>query len=264
MLLDIQRDALGDELTSPDIARRELALDKELIQLIQSACKADRIARALDLTRLLHHPSSYDMAAKVAGFYHLIGLQEKMQMLRDDATDNDRLEDAREKRRDRAGAFEPVPAPRQPAAQPARPKAFQDFGPPPTIPRPGLERVAPSEPSKAAARPARESSVPDWTRDDFQSSAPDMDDYGTPSPDGKRKRSVEPVLVSEPKRRNVGESVSARGTAQTREYPDNISASQRADEHASRIESVCEEIHRRQWEESVQPRWRDEQVIAQE
>lgn len=251
MLLDIQRDSLGDELTSPDIARRELALDKELIQLIQSACKADRIARALDLTRLLHHPSSYDMAAKVAGFYHLIGLQEKMQMLRDDATDNDRLEDAREKRRDRAGAFEPFPAPRQPAAQPARPKAFQDFGPPPTIPRPGLERVTPSEPSRGAARPARESSVPDWTRDDFQSSAPDMDEYGTPSPEGKRKRSVEPVLVSEPKRRNIGESVSARGTVQTRKYPDFIFLSPGADRRTPRFESICEENQYRQREESV-------------
>jgi hypothetical protein len=33
---------------------------------------------------MLHHTTSYDMAAKVAGFYHLIGLQEKIEMLKVD------------------------------------------------------------------------------------------------------------------------------------------------------------------------------------
>jgi len=142
-LLDILRDGLGDELTTDEISRRELALDKELIQLIQNACKNDRLARALDLTKLLHHTASFDMAIKVAGFYHLIGLQEKMEALKDDREESDRLSDAREKRKQRARDTAPVPAVRAVFAEPSRPKAFQDFRPPPVKHRPGLERATP-------------------------------------------------------------------------------------------------------------------------
>ncbi|KAI0695530.1 WD40-repeat-containing domain protein, partial [Cytidiella melzeri] len=101
MLLDILRDGLpDDELTTDDIARRELALDKEIIQLIQVACKNDKPGRAIDLTKLLHHNASFGVALKVAGFYHLIGLQEKMEMLKEDREDTDRLVVARDRRRE--------------------------------------------------------------------------------------------------------------------------------------------------------------------
>ncbi|TFK53583.1 WD40 repeat-like protein, partial [Heliocybe sulcata] len=99
MLLNIKRDALGDDLTSDEISRRELALDKELIQLIQHACKNDKLPRALELTGMLHHIPSFDMAIKVAGFYHLVGLREKMEALKEDRMSDDRLEGAREKRK---------------------------------------------------------------------------------------------------------------------------------------------------------------------
>lgn len=156
--LDVLRDALGpDDLTSDEIATKELELDKTLIQLIQNACKNDKLPRALDLVKMLHHTTSYDMAAKVAGFYHLIGLQEKIEMLKADREEGGDDEDeygvdpsevARRKReqwrREGSGA---VPPPRQ-IGESSRStgynggkKAFQDFGPPPTIPRPGLTRV---------------------------------------------------------------------------------------------------------------------------
>lgn len=60
------------------IKEREVALDKELLQLVQGACKADNLSRALDITRLMKNPATVEAAAKVAGFYHLPGLQERI------------------------------------------------------------------------------------------------------------------------------------------------------------------------------------------
>lgn len=221
MLLDILRDGLvDDELTTDDISRRELALDKEVIQLIQAACKDDKLARAIDLAKLLHHNASFDMAIKVAGFYHLIGLQEKIQMLKEDREDDDRLVVARDRRRERLGDFASVPAPRAPLAElgPSRPKAFQDFRPPPPVHRPGLERVTPAaEPLKTSItfKPrASEPSRYDW--DDLQSSAADLvRDYSyDPSHDGKRKRSQEPVVSTDngSKRRVMESNTSSRSS----------------------------------------------------
>lgn len=64
------------------IKEREVALDKELLQLVQGACKADNLQRALDIARLMHNPATIDAAAKVAGFYHLPGLQERIQRVK--------------------------------------------------------------------------------------------------------------------------------------------------------------------------------------
>ena len=65
------------------IAREELGLDKVLLQMIQLACKSGQRQRALDITQLLHQPVSYDGAQKVAAFYKLPGLQEKMAALKE-------------------------------------------------------------------------------------------------------------------------------------------------------------------------------------
>ena len=73
--------SLLQDAPSPDeylIKQRQVSLDKELLQLVQGACKADNLQRALDLTRLMHNSGSVDAAAKIAGFYHLPGLQERM------------------------------------------------------------------------------------------------------------------------------------------------------------------------------------------
>lgn len=144
LLLEMSRDALGEELTTDDIANRELAMDREFIQLIQGACRADNIPRAIELTKLLHHTVSFDAAIKIAEFYHLVGFQEKVQILKADREDNeDRLVVARDKRRQWR---KPDPPARQLPnidGSASRPKAFQDFGPPPAIPRPGLARAKP-------------------------------------------------------------------------------------------------------------------------
>ncbi|KAK4685805.1 chromosome transmission fidelity protein 4, partial [Tremellales sp. Uapishka_1] len=61
------------------IKEREVALDKEMLQLVQGACKADNLHRALDITRLMHNAGTLEAASKVAAFYHLPGLQERIQ-----------------------------------------------------------------------------------------------------------------------------------------------------------------------------------------
>ncbi|KAI9461236.1 hypothetical protein BJY52DRAFT_217010 [Lactarius psammicola] len=143
MHLQIARDALGDEDLPDEVLARELALDKELVQLIQTACKNDKLPRALELTRMLHHTSSFDMAAKVAAFYRLVGLQEKMQALKED-----RVASGRPRPRDWARDYDPVLPPRLPPADVPRSgsRAFQDFGPPTAVHRPGLVRATPSLP----------------------------------------------------------------------------------------------------------------------
>lgn len=144
MHLQIARDALSNEDVPDEIMARELALDKELVQLIQTACKNDKLPRALELASMLHHPSSFDMAVKVAGFYRLVGLQEKMEALKDD-----RVAHGRPQRRDWARDYDPVLPPRLPPADVPRAgesKAFQHFGPPAAVHRPGLTRATPSLP----------------------------------------------------------------------------------------------------------------------
>lgn len=230
MFLDILRDGLGDELTTDDIARRELALDKELIQLIQNACKNDKLARALDLARLLHHTASFDMAIKVAGFYHLIGLQEKMEALKEDREATDRLTDARDRRRQRTRDLAPVPAAKTIYVEAPRPKAFQDFRPPPPKHRPGLERATPvveTAKESISTRPGMSSQLTEDTT--FGSSYLDdtMDDYSFNSPGSKRKRSSEelvresgtPGVDYSSKRRAVDESISIAKIAAPRGNP---------------------------------------------
>jgi hypothetical protein len=144
MHLQITRDALSNEDVPDEIFARELALDKELVQLIQTACKNDKLPRALELTSMLHHTSSFDMAVKVAGFYRLIGLQEKMEALKED-----RITHGRPQRRDWARDYDPLLPPRLPPPDVPRggaSKAFQNFGSPAAVHRPGLARATPSLP----------------------------------------------------------------------------------------------------------------------
>ncbi|WVQ83266.1 hypothetical protein IAT38_005405 [Cryptococcus sp. DSM 104549] len=76
---------ISNLIDSPDpdasltLKTHEVALDKEMLTLIQAACKADNLQRALDLARLMHNPGTIDAAAKIAAFYHLPGLQERIQ-----------------------------------------------------------------------------------------------------------------------------------------------------------------------------------------
>ena len=135
-------DCLDDELTTDDILSREKAVDKEFILLIQMACKSDNIPRAIELTKLLHHNVSFDAAMKIADFYHLVGLKEKIAIIKADREETeDRLILARNKRRRWLKAEPPLRQLVAPTIATSRFDPLGDSRPPPTIERPGMTRV---------------------------------------------------------------------------------------------------------------------------
>ncbi|KAF5351668.1 hypothetical protein D9756_007710 [Leucocoprinus leucothites] len=137
-------DLLSEELTTEDITTREHTIDKELIVLIQAACKSDNTARAIELTKLLHNLSFYDAAIRIAGFYHLVGLQEKLEALKADKEEaEDRLEVLRQKRK-RWLKSNNVPREVQYSNTTNTNGRYDPLGdtrPPPVIDRPGMSRV---------------------------------------------------------------------------------------------------------------------------
>jgi chromosome transmission fidelity protein 4 len=182
MHLEFDRDKLGDELTTPDISRREMEQDKKLIKLINTACKDDRASRVIEWVNMLNHIQSFEGAIKIAEFYRLVGLKEKIEALKAEREGEDRLEIARDKRRELAALLAPRPAPRtyfvnQSALDPDRPRPLEDFRPPPVIHRPGL---APAIPVIETTR---------YSTANLPSRTPSASSSITP--EGKRKRGEE-------------------------------------------------------------------------
>ena len=150
MHLEFDRDKLDDELTTPDISRREMEQDKKLIKLINTACKDDRASRVIEWVKMLNHIQSFEGAIKIAEFYRLVGLKEKIEALKAEREreGEDQLELARDKRRELAAPSAPRHAPRtyfvnQSALDSDRPRLLEDFRPPPVIHRPGLAPAVP-------------------------------------------------------------------------------------------------------------------------
>lgn len=113
ILITLERDALPSTADIPSsISSAELELDKLLLTLIQTACKADKLDRALDYTSRLNHLNSFDTAQTVANFYHLPGLKERMRRLKEARERSEGLdvdEDGRIIREGWGRVLEPVP-----------------------------------------------------------------------------------------------------------------------------------------------------------
>lgn len=120
-------------------------MDKEFIQLIQAACKATNAARAIELVKLLHMNNSFAHASKIADFYHMTGLKERIELIKATREENEDIHViAREKRQ----RWTKPDAPRRltesnDVAPSTHSKPFQAFGPPAPISRPGLSRATP-------------------------------------------------------------------------------------------------------------------------
>ena len=177
-------DCLDDELTTDDIFSREKAMDKEFILLIQMACKSDNIPRAIELTKLLHHNVSFDAAMKIAEFYHLVGLKEKIAIIKADREETeDRLILARNKRRRWLKAEPPL---RQLVAPTIATSHFDPLGdtrPAPAIERPGMARV-----TVPVIEKTRYSSVVPSTQTPEQPTWDQLTADTPPSTESKRKR----------------------------------------------------------------------------
>ncbi|GAA5860215.1 hypothetical protein JCM3774_000346 [Rhodotorula dairenensis] len=79
-----------DYVLKTELARVELQTEKHLLQIIQTFCKADRLEAALDAVLLLSQPASLVAASKIAGFFTLPALQERvdlLQQMRDESGD---------------------------------------------------------------------------------------------------------------------------------------------------------------------------------
>ena len=75
-------DASDDDIRL-DADTLEMSSDKALLQLIQLACKADKHGRALDAARALHSTRTLEAALKIAAFFHLSSLAERMVALKE-------------------------------------------------------------------------------------------------------------------------------------------------------------------------------------
>ncbi|PPQ99766.1 hypothetical protein CVT24_009669 [Panaeolus cyanescens] len=191
---EMMLDALDEELTTPEITERERAIDKELIILIQEACKASNVARALELVKLLHNNAFLDPAATVAGFYHHIGLQEKINIIKAERLEaEERLTALRNKRRRWLKPEAPL---RQVAPSSssggARFDPLADTRPPPVIERPGMARVNKPifEPTRYSSRaPASQLPPPSSVAETSVFDEPvDIVDSPPTNADAKRKR----------------------------------------------------------------------------
>ncbi|RKO83935.1 hypothetical protein BDK51DRAFT_49552, partial [Blyttiomyces helicus] len=66
-----------------EIHRKEIDMDKVLLQMILAACKAERVQRALDLCVCLHLVKSIDGAMKIAVVHRLPALAERMNIIKE-------------------------------------------------------------------------------------------------------------------------------------------------------------------------------------
>jgi chromosome transmission fidelity protein 4 len=74
----LEESVMRGRVVTPSDDEGTVGIDKLLLQLVQGACKADQLSRALDLGRMMTSTSTLDAAHKIATFYHLPGLGEKI------------------------------------------------------------------------------------------------------------------------------------------------------------------------------------------
>jgi chromosome transmission fidelity protein 4 len=184
VLLGWNKDALVDSvLTTDEIVKSELALDKGLIKLMQAAIKANQLQRAHDIVRLTHHSTALDMALKMAQFYHLLGLEEKIKEWKRVVQDRERLEEERNARREWRSVGRPVGMGEELVSaqfdlHSGRPDGFDRAA----FPRKSLGSAKPLNGTTAFSKKSNEAGK--FTSSSTTAHGDDIYDYGSGSPPG--------------------------------------------------------------------------------
>ncbi|ORX80348.1 WD40 repeat-like protein [Basidiobolus meristosporus CBS 931.73] len=83
MAKQVEQVITDEEELEIQLLKRRTEMDKYILQLIQTACKTDRIQKALELVTLLHLPQHIDAAIKIAVFHRLSALAERMNLVKE-------------------------------------------------------------------------------------------------------------------------------------------------------------------------------------
>ncbi|KAF9168010.1 hypothetical protein DFQ26_001990 [Actinomortierella ambigua] len=78
-----ERLAMSLDAMDSQLAKKELEMDKLVIQMIDLACRGDRTQKALDLTAMLCNLRSIDAAVKIAHHHNLHSLMERMNKVKE-------------------------------------------------------------------------------------------------------------------------------------------------------------------------------------
>ncbi|TPX59126.1 hypothetical protein SpCBS45565_g07825 [Spizellomyces sp. 'palustris'] len=71
------------DLREKDLLKQDVEMDKIIVKLILTACKAEKVQRALDLCGTLHTIKAIDGAIKIAVMHHLPALAERMNIVKE-------------------------------------------------------------------------------------------------------------------------------------------------------------------------------------
>ncbi|WWD07638.1 hypothetical protein V865_005739 [Kwoniella europaea PYCC6329] len=172
------------------IKEKEVALDKEYLQLVQIACKADNLQRALDVARLMHNPGTIEAAAKVAAFYHLPGLQERIVGVKTEKERRKREKRNKPRISEYTHAPSPTPVPSSSIANGTSSKGFtSDFAPRTANARRSFGGV--NRDATPVSSAPRDTYIPETPGDESESITPALengDDGGSVSPIAKRRK----------------------------------------------------------------------------
>lgn len=238
ILLGWMRDTLGRELASEEIAEKEVAMDKDIIKLLQLAIKDRHLQRANDLVHLLNQINSLDTAAKLAEYYHLVGLVDKIKTWKAWREENEDPVDEMNERRAWARGVGPIPPSGDVLGHLLGNRmggAPQDFRPPPILPKRSLANAIPSYSHNVFAKKPDQSN-PFARLEKTRTNSGDLDSsqYNANDQDTGRAASSSPPVENKRKRIDEDEEMTSAPKKQKTGTQGTSAASNSADAPMSR------------------------------